>query len=226
MAKALCSLQLAKDSSGAERFVCHRQPELWSPQGPMREAALGNGTGNGTGTMNGTVSTKLGLGVGPVIWEKDQEWAWEWEYGNKKEYGNRKHRENMGWGLGRWDLDQEMGIQKQDWEYGNKTRNVGMEMRDWLRAWQAEQEYENDNRTENMELGTQEWQPENMGQGPGMFTGMGFGLGWEQDGTRSGVTCELVGGKGETELVEGDPRQRTLGTGMGEHRDSSRAGGP
>ncbi|RMB91375.1 hypothetical protein DUI87_32166 [Hirundo rustica rustica] len=44
MAKALCSLQLAKDSSGAERFVCHRQPELWSPQGPMQEVALGNGT--------------------------------------------------------------------------------------------------------------------------------------------------------------------------------------
>ncbi|RMB89335.1 hypothetical protein DUI87_34316 [Hirundo rustica rustica] len=57
MAKALCSLQLAKDSSGAERFVCHRQPELWSPQGPMREVALGNVIGNGTG--NG---------------DRDQEW--------------------------------------------------------------------------------------------------------------------------------------------------------
>ncbi|RMB89324.1 hypothetical protein DUI87_34305 [Hirundo rustica rustica] len=56
MDKALCSLQLAKYSSGAERFVCHRQPELWSPQGPMREAALGNGTGNGTGTKNGTLA--------------------------------------------------------------------------------------------------------------------------------------------------------------------------
>ena len=72
MAKALCSLQLAKGSSRAEGFVWHRQPQLGSPQAPMGEVVLRNGTRNGDRKWEyGNQTEHIEIALGERIWNGD-----------------------------------------------------------------------------------------------------------------------------------------------------------